>query len=69
LSEPHKIVVERTGSDTPAIAIHLGGHVKFMTEDTAQVLGRALQQVSFGEKKRLTVYEETTHRPACVYTD
>lgn len=69
MSEPSKIIVERTGgSSTPAIALHIGGQVKFMTEDTAQVLGRALQQVGFGEKNRLTVYEETDTRPAGIYT-
>lgn len=67
MSNPQKIVVERTGSSTPGVAIHFLGYVKFMTEDTAQVLGRALQQVAFGEKDRQTVYEETETRPAGVY--
>lgn len=68
MSEPSKIIVERTGSSTPAIAVHFLGYVKFMTEDTAQVLGRALQQVAFGEKARQTVYEETETRPAGIYS-
>ena len=67
MSEPSKILVERTGSATPAIAIHFtGGKSHFMTEDTAQVLARAIQQVAFGEKKQLTVFEETATRPARV---
>ncbi len=67
MSEPAKIIVERTGSSTPAVAIHLGGQVKFMTEDTALVLADALKQVGYGEKKRLTVFEETETRPAGIY--
>lgn len=67
MSNPQKIVVERTGSSTPGVAIHFLGYVKFMTEDTAQVLGRALQQVAFGEKEKLTVFEESDSRPAGVY--
>ena len=69
MSEPAKIIVERTGegNGSPSVAIHFAGFLKFVTEDTAQVLARALQQVAFGEKVRLTVYEETTNRPAgCV---
>lgn len=71
MSDPQKIVVERTGegSNSPSVAIHFAGFLKFVSEDTAQVLARALQQVAFGEKTRLTVYEETNHRPAGVFAD
>ena len=64
MSEPCKILVERTGSSPPAIAVHFPGKTIFLSEDTAQVLGRALQQVGFGEKKQVTVREETGTRPA-----
>jgi hypothetical protein len=59
--------VERTGSETKAVVVHFADHVAFMTEDTAQVLGRALQQVGFGEKTRLVVFEETATRPAGIF--
>lgn len=64
MSDPAKIVIERVG---PTITVHLVGYIKSMTEDTAQVFGRALQQVAFGEKDRLTVYEESPSRPAGIY--
>lgn len=67
MSDPQKIVVERTGGSNPSVAVHFAGYIKHMTEDTAQVLGRALQQVAFGEKERQVVYEETLTRPAGVY--
>lgn len=68
MSGPAKIIVERTGSSTPAVAIHFAGHVTMVTEDTALVLGDALKQVAYGEKKRLVVFEETETRPAGIYT-
>lgn len=69
MNAPSKFTVERTGTSTPAVALHLGGTVVFMTEDTAQVLGDALRMVAFGEKKRLVVYEETNTRPSGMYAD
>ena len=67
MSDPAKIIVERTGSNTPAVAVHFAGFVKFMTEDTALVLADALKQVGYAEKKRLVVYEESPTRPAGIY--
>lgn len=69
MSGPAKIIVERTGSSTPAVAIHFSGHVTMITEDTAMVLADALKQVAYSEAKRLTVYEETNHRPAGLYSE
>lgn len=68
MSGPSKIIVERTGSSTPGVAIHFAGHVTMMTEDTALVLADALKQVAYSEKKRLTVFEETDTRPAGLYS-
>ncbi len=67
MNAPSKFTVERTGSSTPAVALHMAGQIHFMTEDTALVLADALKQVGYGEKKRLVVYEETDTRPAGMY--
>ncbi len=64
MSGPAKIIVERTGSSTPAVAVHFAGHVTMITEDTALVLADALKQVAYNEKKRLVVMEETDSHPA-----
>lgn len=68
MNGPSKFIVERTGSTTPAVALHITGQVHFMTEDTALVLADAMKQVAYGEAKRLTVYEETETRPAGMYS-
>lgn len=67
MNNPAKIVVERTSTSAPMIVVHFAGYIKHMSEDTAQVLGRALQQVAFGEKDKLTIYEESNTRPAGLY--
>jgi hypothetical protein len=64
VSAPSKIIVELTGK---TIAVHFTGHVTLISEDTALVLADALKQVAYGEKKRLTVYEESETRPAGIY--
>jgi uncharacterized protein (DUF1786 family) len=67
MNAPSKFIVERTGSNTPAVSVHFHGTAVFMTEDTALVLADALKQVAYGEKQRLTVFEETETRPAGLY--
>lgn len=66
MSEPCKITVERVDSQ---VVMKFANATIRISEDTAQVLGRAMQMVAFGEKTRLTVYEETSHRPAGLYSE
>jgi len=70
VSELAKFVVERQGGgDQSFVWLHLNtGSIIRISEDTAQILARALQMVAFGEKPRLTVYEETETRPAGMYS-
>lgn len=67
MNAPSKFIVERTTSNPPTVVAHFAGHIQFMTEDTALVLADALKQVALGEKTRLTIFEETTTRPASIY--
>lgn len=64
MNAPNKITVEH--HDGKVVMSFVNSVVR-VSEDTAQVLGRALQQVAYGEKTRLTVFEESSTRPAGLY--
>lgn len=66
MNSPAKIIVERI--DTK-VSVRFANATVRVSEDTAQVLGRAMQSVAYGERSKVTVYEETDHRPAGLYSD
>lgn len=64
MNSPSKIIVERIDSQ---VSVRFANATVRVSEDTAQVLGRAMQTVAYGERSKVTVYEETATRPAGIY--